>query len=70
MDRCADSVFPYGAFDRDRGETDPRFADYRDWLSTDDLLKQIAVDPATTKKRLGDGLYEQRLVREQIFQFD
>ncbi|UXH77378.1 hemagglutinin repeat-containing protein [Roseateles amylovorans] len=49
-------------------ETDPRFANYRDWLSSDYLLQQLAVDPATTQKRLGDGFYEQRLVREQIGQ--
>ncbi|WAC71209.1 hemagglutinin repeat-containing protein [Roseateles sp. SL47] len=47
-------------------ETDPRFANYRDWLSSDYLLEQLAMDPATTQKRLGDGFYEQRLVREQI----
>ncbi|OWQ83197.1 hypothetical protein CDN98_23410, partial [Roseateles terrae] len=49
-------------------ETDPRFANYRDWLSSDYLLQQLAVDPATTQKRLGDGFYEQRLVREQLGQ--
>ncbi|UXH80693.1 hemagglutinin repeat-containing protein [Roseateles amylovorans] len=49
-------------------ETDPRFSNYRDWLSSDYLLQQLAVDPATTQKRLGDGFYEQRLVREQIGQ--
>jgi filamentous hemagglutinin len=47
-------------------ETDPRFAHYRDWLSSDYLLRQMAADPATAQKRLGDGFYEQRLVREQI----
>ena len=49
-------------------ETDPRFADYRTWMSSDYLLQQLALDPATTQKRLGDGFYEQRLVREQIAQ--
>lgn len=47
-------------------ETDPRFADYRNWLSSDHLLAQMGFDPATTQKRLGDGFYEQKLVREQI----
>lgn len=47
-------------------ETDPRFANYRDWLSSDYLLQAMSVDPATAQKRLGDGFYEQRLVREQI----
>ncbi len=49
-------------------ETDPAFASYRRWLSSDYLLQALAVDPALTQKRLGDGFYEQRLVREQIGQ--
>ncbi|WP_343239069.1 hemagglutinin repeat-containing protein, partial [Stenotrophomonas sp.] len=47
-------------------ETDPRFANYRNWLSSDHLLAQMGFDPASTQKRLGDGFYEQKLVREQI----
>jgi filamentous hemagglutinin len=47
-------------------ETDPRFADYHNWLSSDYLLQALALDPNTTQKRLGDGFYEQRLVREQV----
>ncbi len=49
-------------------ETDPRFANYKEWLSSDFLLQAMALDPAVTQKRLGDGFYEQRLVREQIGQ--
>lgn len=49
-------------------ETDPRFANYRNWLSSDYLLRQMGFDPATVHKRLGDGFYEQKLVREQIAQ--
>ncbi len=49
-------------------ETDPAFANYRQWLSSDYLLQALAVDPAITQKRLGDGFYEQRLVREQVGQ--
>ncbi|MBB3193723.1 hemagglutinin repeat-containing protein [Roseateles terrae] len=49
-------------------ETDPRYANYRNWLSSDYLLQALAVDPATVQKRLGDGFYEQRLVREQVGQ--
>ncbi|HEY8972979.1 MAG TPA: S-layer family protein, partial [Burkholderiaceae bacterium] len=49
-------------------ETDPRFANYREWLSSDFLLEAMALDPTVTQKRLGDGFYEQRLVREQIGQ--
>ncbi|WP_425893782.1 hemagglutinin repeat-containing protein (plasmid) [Ralstonia pseudosolanacearum] len=49
-------------------ETDPRFASYRTWLSSDTMLTQLSVDPALTQKRLGDGFYEQKLVREQVAQ--
>ena len=49
-------------------ETDPRFANYRTWLSSDYMLQQLQVDPAQTQKRLGDGFYEQKLVREQVAQ--
>lgn len=49
-------------------ETNPRFANYRSWLSSDYMMQQLTFDPATTQKRLGDGFYEQRLVREQIAQ--
>lgn len=47
-------------------ETDPRFADYRQWLSSDYLLGQLGIDPASIQKRLGDGFHEQRMVREQL----
>ena len=49
-------------------ETDPQFTDYRTWLSSDYMLQQLAVDPALTQMRLGDGYYEQQLVREQMAQ--
>jgi filamentous hemagglutinin len=49
-------------------ETDPRFANYRTWLSSDYLLNNFGLDPNNTLKRLGDGYYEQRLVREQVAQ--
>ena len=49
-------------------ETDPRFANYRTWLSSDYMLAQLNVDPALTQKRLGDGFYEQKLIREQVAQ--
>jgi len=49
-------------------ETDPRFANYRRWLSSDYLLTQLGYDPALTQKRLGDGFYEQRFIAEQIAQ--
>jgi filamentous hemagglutinin len=49
-------------------ETDPRFTNRKQWLSSDYLLQQLALDPQQMQKRLGDGFYEQRLVREQIAQ--
>jgi filamentous hemagglutinin len=49
-------------------ETNPRFADYRTWLSSDYMINALSYDPATMTKRLGDGFYEQKLVREQVAQ--
>ncbi|MDZ4103504.1 MAG: hemagglutinin repeat-containing protein [Hydrogenophaga sp.] len=49
-------------------ETDPRFVNERQWLSSDHLLRALAVDPVTVQKQLGDGFIEQRLVREQVGQ--
>ncbi|MFL8044999.1 hemagglutinin repeat-containing protein, partial [Xanthomonas vasicola] len=49
-------------------ETDPQFTDYRSWLGSDYLLNQMGYSADTLQKRLGDGYYEQKLVREQIGQ--
>jgi len=49
-------------------ETDPAFANYRTWLSSDYMLNALSLDPALTQKRLGDGFYEQKLIREQVAQ--
>ncbi|WP_226939253.1 hemagglutinin repeat-containing protein [Janthinobacterium sp. FT14W] len=49
-------------------ETDPRFTNQREWTGSDYMLAQVQLDPSVTQKRLGDGFYEQRLVREQIAQ--
>ena len=49
-------------------ETDPQFANYRNWLGSDYMLSALNYDPATQTKRLGDGFYEQKLIREQINQ--
>ena len=49
-------------------ETDPRFADYRHWLSSDYLLNNLGLDSDNMLKRLGDGFYEQKLIREQVAQ--
>jgi filamentous hemagglutinin len=47
-------------------ETDPRFTQYQNWLSSGFMLRQLNNDPAKTLKRLGDGYYEQKLVADQI----
>ncbi|HEX8963624.1 MAG TPA: hemagglutinin repeat-containing protein, partial [Rhodocyclaceae bacterium] len=47
-------------------ESDSRFTDYRSWLSSDYLLSSLLLDPAVMQKRLGDGFYEQKLIREQV----
>ncbi|WP_081061468.1 hemagglutinin repeat-containing protein [Burkholderia territorii] len=49
-------------------ETDPRFTDYRNWLSSDSMLDALKVDPSTVSKRIGDGFYEQQLIQQQIMQ--
>ncbi|TDB42055.1 hemagglutinin repeat-containing protein, partial [Photorhabdus luminescens] len=49
-------------------ETDPKFTQYKKWLGTDYMQQQLTRDPALAHKRLGDGFYEQRLVRDQITQ--
>ncbi len=46
-------------------EIDPRF-NKQQWLSSDYLLQALNTDPNTIQKRLGDGFYEQKLVREQV----
>jgi len=47
-------------------ETDPRFTEYKQWSSSDYMLDALQNSPATMQKRLGDGFYEQKLVREQV----
>lgn len=49
-------------------ETDPRFASYRHWYGSEAMLEDLARDPAYTQKRLGDGFYEQTLVRQQVIE--
>jgi len=49
-------------------ETDPQFTNYRNWLSSDFMLKQRQSTPDSIIKRLGDGYYEQQLVQQQIQQ--
>ncbi|MFW6375521.1 MAG: hemagglutinin repeat-containing protein, partial [Guyparkeria sp.] len=49
-------------------ETDPRFASYRHWYGSEAMLDALVRDPAYTQKRLGDGFYEQTLVRQQVME--
>ncbi|WP_373874780.1 hemagglutinin repeat-containing protein, partial [Pseudomonas tohonis] len=47
-------------------ETNPAFANLKNFLSSDYLLGRLGFDPDQAQKRLGDGLYEQRLIREAV----
>lgn len=47
-------------------ETDERFTRRDKFMSSDYLLNRVGYDPARVHKRLGDGFYEQRLVRMQM----
>ncbi|SHI83662.1 two-partner secretion domain-containing protein [Propionispora hippei] len=47
-------------------ETNEKFANYHNFLSSDYLLERIKTNPEKVMKRLGDGYYEQQLVTEQI----
>ncbi|WP_432507800.1 hemagglutinin repeat-containing protein [Haemophilus influenzae] len=49
-------------------ETDPQFTDRKQWLSGDYMFKALRRDPQNILRRLGDGYYEQRLVRDQVNQ--
>ncbi|UBM09481.1 hemagglutinin repeat-containing protein [Cupriavidus metallidurans] len=48
--------------------TDPRFTQYSKFISSDYMLGQLGLDPMMTEKRLGDGLYEEKLIRDQVTQ--
>lgn len=47
-------------------EMDPRFTNYKNFLSSDYLFERISRDPQKVMKRLGDGFTEQQLIRDQI----
>ena len=49
-------------------ETDPAFTDRKKWLNSDYMFTALRSDPQNVLKRLGDGYYEQHLVRDQINQ--
>ncbi|CAD6550372.1 hemagglutinin repeat-containing protein [Paraburkholderia sabiae] len=48
--------------------TDPRFTQYTNFVSSDYMLNQLGLDPSKVEKRVGDGMYEETLVRNQITQ--
>lgn len=47
-------------------EIDPQFTNKKAFLSSDYMYKEMKTKPENIEKRLGDGLYEQTLVRNQI----
>ena len=47
-------------------ETNKKFADYHEFLSSDYLLERVKADPEKVGKRLGDGYFEQQFVLQQI----
>ncbi|WP_404851695.1 hemagglutinin repeat-containing protein (plasmid) [Enterobacter asburiae] len=49
-------------------ETDPRFTRQKQWLGSDYMQNALLIDPARIHKRLGDGYYEQGLIRDQVMQ--
>lgn len=48
--------------------TDPRLTSYTSFISSDYMLNALNLDPSKVIKRLGDGVYEQQLIRNQITQ--
>ncbi|TKI04145.1 hemagglutinin repeat-containing protein [Martelella alba] len=49
-------------------ETCPRYTRYKQWIGLDYMQDKLPFTPSVAHKRLGDGYYEQRLVREQMMQ--
>ena len=47
-------------------ETNPAFTNQKSFLSSDYFFSQIGVDLTHIPKRLGDGFYEQQLVRNEV----
>ena len=45
-------------------ETNKKYADYHEFLSSDYLLERVKADPEKVSKRLGDGYFEQKFVIE------
>ncbi|WP_052118524.1 hemagglutinin repeat-containing protein [Erwinia oleae] len=47
-------------------ETDPRFTHQNKWLGSDYMQNQFTQDANNVLRRLGDGYYEQQLIRQQV----
>ncbi|WDH56027.1 hemagglutinin repeat-containing protein [Pseudomonas chlororaphis] len=47
-------------------ETNPVLTDLKQFMSSDYLLSNIGYDPDQSAKRLGDGLYEQKLIQQAV----
>ncbi|MGF6572677.1 filamentous hemagglutinin [Paraburkholderia sp. GAS333] len=47
-------------------ETNPAFTSQTSFISSNYYLQQLGLNPQAVEKRLGDGLYEQQLVQNQI----
>jgi filamentous hemagglutinin len=47
-------------------ETNPVLTDLKQFMSSDYLLDKLGYDPDNSAKRLGDGLFEQRLVQQAV----
>ncbi len=47
-------------------ETNPALTNLSQFLSSDYILSKLGFDPDQAQKRLGDGLYEQRLIQQAV----
>ncbi|MGQ3319041.1 two-partner secretion domain-containing protein [Pseudomonas brassicacearum subsp. neoaurantiaca] len=47
-------------------ETNPVLTDLKPFMSSDYLLSNLGYDPDISAKRLGDGLFEQRLIQQAV----
>ncbi|EJM15810.1 hemagluttinin repeat protein, partial [Pseudomonas sp. GM18] len=47
-------------------ETNPVLTNLKQFMSSDYLLSNLGYNPDTSAKRLGDGLYEQRLIQQAV----
>ncbi|PXW25613.1 filamentous hemagglutinin [Paraburkholderia caballeronis] len=47
-------------------ETNPAFTSQKSFISSNYYLQQLGLNPQSVEKRLGDGLYEQQLVLNEI----